>query len=269
MSRTRTGLVVGALITTLLLSLIDINAVATAAPAIGRSFGAGAIAQVPWLVVAYSLAETVTQPLYGRLTDRHGPRPILLAALGLFGLGSILCATASSMIELALLRTVQGLGAAGLLSVTFVLLGHIRADSESDGSAGNVAAGAMLAFGLTVGPIIGGTLTEHLGWRSIFWLNLPLTTAAFGVLFAFLRIETERSLERIDWSAAALLVVAGAGLQTVCLEIAGDLRLPSMLSAAIGVAGAVLLPAPWSGGRGAPRIPSSRPSSCATGRCAG
>ena len=85
MSRLQTGAVIGAAISTLLLSLLDTNILTAAAPSIGRDLGGGAVAQVPWLIVAYALAETVAQPLYGRLADRHGPRPVLLAALALFG----------------------------------------------------------------------------------------------------------------------------------------------------------------------------------------
>jgi MFS family permease len=235
MSRLQTGAVIGAAISTLLLSLLDTNILTAAAPSIGRDFGGGAVAQVPWLIVAYALAETVAQPLYGRLADRHGPLPVLLAALAVFGLGSVLCASAGSMPELVALRVLQGLGAAGLLSVTFVLIAHLRPE-ENEGGGGNAAAAVMLAAGLVMGPLLGGTIVEHVGWRWIFWINVPVTAAVFAVIAICLRIETERSHEPIDWRAAALLAAAAAALQLVCLSIGPDPLLGGWALALVAVA---------------------------------
>jgi MFS family permease len=218
MGQWQTGVVIGGGIATLLLALLDTTIVTTAAPAVARDFGGNALSLVPWLAVAYALAETVTQPLYGKLTDRHGPRRMLLVALSLFTLGSVACSLASSMDQLIALRVVQGLGAAGLMSVTFVLFGHLRAASDRGNGGGNAAAGVILAIGLILGPLVGGSIVQHIDWRWIFWVNLPVCVTVIVIMASCLRLPTERqSTERrqepIDWAAAALLAAAAGALQ--------------------------------------------------------
>ncbi|MDN5766260.1 MAG: MFS transporter [Humibacillus sp.] len=212
--------VIGASIATLLLAQLDTNIVTTAAPSIAGSFGGSALGRVPWLVTAYALAETVAQPLYGKLADRHGPRAPLLGALLLFLLGSLACASAWSMTSLVLLRVIQGLGAAGLLTVTFVLLGQVRAEGEHDGgAAGNAVAGVMLALGLVAGPILGGTVVEHVSWRWVFLLNVPIVVVVLVVTATCLRVRTAHSATPIDWVAASLLATTAISLQLLCLRL--------------------------------------------------
>ena len=202
----------------LLVSLLDMNVVTAAAPSIGRYFGAAATAHIPWLVSAYALAETVAQPLYGKLTDRLGVRPILLASIVLFGVGSVLCGFAPSMTALIFFRLLQGLGAAGLHSTTFVLLGHLRtATGTDDDGAGNSAGGVLLAVGIVAGPLLGGTIIAHMDWRWIFWINVPILAVILLVLLIFLRLSIEQRTEPIDWPAAGALAGAAVALQLVCV----------------------------------------------------
>ena len=155
--------VIGACVATLLLAILDINIVTNTGPAIARAIAPhGGVSQVPWLVAIYALVATVVQPLYGKLADSFGSRAVYLGTVGLFILGSLLCAAATSMPELLLFRAIQGLGGGGLLSVTVVILGHLRAEHpETSGDGGNAAAGLMIGLGLVVGPLIGGTLVAH------------------------------------------------------------------------------------------------------------
>jgi MFS family permease len=215
MPRWRARVILGAALTTLLLALLDTTIVTTAAPAIARDFGGGALRQVPWLTAAYALAETVAQPLYGKLTDRHGPRPVLLVALSLFTLGSLACGLSTSMTELVGLRVVQGLGSAGLLSVTFVLLGHLRAGADEPGSGGSLPASVLLAVGLIAGPLAGGSIVAHIDWRWVFWVNLPACAVVLVVMAVWLRLPAERRPEPVDWPAAALLAMAAGAVQLV------------------------------------------------------
>jgi MFS family permease len=212
----RVRAVIAAGIATILLALLDATIVTTAAPVIARDFGGDAISRIPWLTVAYALAATVTQPLYGKLADRHGPRRVLLVALGLFTLGSVSCGFSTSMDQLVALRVVQGLGAAGLMSVTFVLFGHLRARTAQTNTGGNTAAGVMLAFGLSVGPLAGGTIVEHIEWRWIFWVNVPVCLAIIVVVSACLPPDSQRRSDPMDWIAAGLLA-AGAGAAQLAL----------------------------------------------------
>lgn len=216
MSR-RSGLVVQvAALVTLLVAVLDTNIVASAAPSIAADFGTQALAQLPWLVTAYALAETVSQPLYGKLTDKHGVRPVMLSALALFLVGSLLCGMAPSMSVLSALRVLQGLGAAGLLSVTFTLIGHLRALSDDDAS-GNAAAGVLLAIGLIGGPVVGGTVVAHIGWRWIFWINVPVVVAVLVIVARHLHLAETSHKVRIDWPTAGFLIMAALAIQSLCL----------------------------------------------------
>src|ERR1700742_1957020 len=172
--------VLGACVATLLLAILDINIVTNTGAAIARDIDPhGGISQVPWLLAIYALVAPVAQPLYGKLADSYGPKVVFLGTVGLFIVGSLLCAAAISMPELLLFRAVQGLGGGGLLSVTVVILGHLRAETpEQSGDGGNAAAGLMVGLGLVAGPLVGGTLVAHGSWRWIFLINIPLAAAA-------------------------------------------------------------------------------------------
>jgi MFS family permease len=209
----------GAGLAALLLAILDQTIVASAAAPIVRDLHpAGGVGEIPWLIAAYTLASTCVQPLYGKLADRFGPRPIFLTSLGLFLAGSALCAAANSVGELIVFRAVQGLGGGGLLSVTIVALGHLRHERrELDGNGGgNMMAAALVGIGLVLGPTLGGQIVEHLSWRWVFLINLPLGGLAWAAAWWSMRLPHHDEPTPLDLLGSALLALVAACLLLAC-----------------------------------------------------
>ncbi|HZM47411.1 MAG TPA: MFS transporter, partial [Burkholderiales bacterium] len=178
-------LVFPGVIGTMFLAAVDQTILATALPAISASFGG--FADLSWVAVAYLLAATVTAPLYGHLGDRFGRRRMLLAALAVFTLGSVACAAAPTFAALSGGRALQGLGGGGLMSLSQALISEHVPPRERARFQGYFA--AVFAVSSTLGPVLGGYLTEHLSWRAVFAINLPL---AAGAALLTLRIPQSR-----------------------------------------------------------------------------
>ena len=140
------------------LGALDQTIVATALPTIGRHFGD--LEQLAWVVTAYLLTGTAVTPLYGKLADIHGRRPLMLIAIGLFVLGSVACALATSMTMLVLGRALQGLGGGGLMALAQTIIADIVSPRERGRYQGYI--GAVFATSSVGGPVLGGFLTEHL-----------------------------------------------------------------------------------------------------------
>ncbi len=167
------------------LSALDQTIVSTALPTIGLAFGD--VANLPWVVTAYLLTATAVTPLTGKLADIYGPRPVLLAGIGLFLIGSVACALATNMVSLVLARALQGIGGGGLISLAQTIIGVMVAPRERGRYQGYFA--AVFISSSIAGPVMGGFMAEHLHWSLIFWINVPL-----GLLAA---VMSERSLRRL------------------------------------------------------------------------
>jgi len=175
------------------LAVVDQTIVATALPAIAAA--TGEVERVSWIVVAYLIAATVAAPIYGRLGDSFGRRKMMFFALPIFIVASVFCALAPSIELLTLARILQGLGGGGLMTLSQALIGETIPPRERARYQGYIATVAVCAN--SFGPVAGGYLTEHLGWPSIFWINVPIGLCAFGLTFRL----PNPAVERVKWRA--------------------------------------------------------------------
>jgi EmrB/QacA subfamily drug resistance transporter len=186
------------------LSSLDTTVVATALPTIvGDLHG---LRDLSWLATSYLLTAMVSTPLYGKLGDLYGRKRIFLIALVVFLVGSALCGAAQSMNQLIIFRAVQGLGAGGLMSLPFAILGDLVPTRDVAKFIGYSSLVFLVAS--VGGPILGGVFAEHLSWRLVFYINLPLGVIALLILTRYLHPVERRTEHRIDYAGAALLVGA-------------------------------------------------------------
>ncbi len=198
------SIVIGILLA-MLLAALDQTIVATALPTIGRALGDAG--QLPWVVTSYLLTSTAVTPLYGKLSDIHGRRLILLIGIGTFVLGSLACALAPSMTVLILARALQGLGGGGLISLAQTIVADVVAPRERGRYQGYIA--GVFVTSSVAGPVLGGFFAEHLHWSMIFWINLPLGLVAFLMTNRVLRrLPRHERPHRLDLLGAVLMVLA-------------------------------------------------------------
>jgi EmrB/QacA subfamily drug resistance transporter len=197
------------------LGSIDQTIVAAALPVIARSFGG--LALTTWVVTGYLLAATVAAPIYGRLGDAFGRRRMLLWALGLFLVGSFICAIASSLMLLVIGRCLQGFGGGGLMTLAQALIGEVVSPKERGRYQGWF--GAVFALASMIGPAAGGVMTHYIGWRSIFWINLPLSALAAAIA-SRLRPASVTGKFRTD-SSGILLFTAGTVTLLLVFTVGG------------------------------------------------
>ncbi len=191
------------------LGALDQTIVATALPTIGRHFGD--LGDLAWVVTAYLLTATAVTPLYGKLSDIHGRRVMLLIAIGLFVVGSIACALAPSMTALVFARACQGLGGGGLMALSQTIIADIVSPRERGRYQGYIA--AVFATSSVGGPVLGGFLTQHLDWSLIFWINLPLGLVALGITSNVLkRVPFHPHKHELDIIGALLMMAAAVAL---------------------------------------------------------
>jgi len=196
------------LMVTLLLAALDQTIVATALPKVVSELGG--ITQYSWVFTAYMLGSTVTVPLYGKLGDAHGRKPLFIVAITIFLAGSALCGLAQNMVELVIFRAVQGVGAGGLFPLTLAMVGMIippRDRGRYQGLIGSVFAAASI-----IGPLVGGFIVDHLSWRWIFYVNLPVGGVALAVILVTMPKRPYKQQHSIDWLGAGILAMGTSSL---------------------------------------------------------
>jgi len=196
------------LMVALLLAALDQTIVATALPRVVSELGG--ISQYSWVFTAYMLGSTVTVPLYGKLGDAHGRKPLFIVAITIFLAGSALCGLAQNMVQLVVFRAIQGVGAGGLFPLTLAMVGMIvppRDRGRYQGLIGSVFAAASI-----IGPLIGGFIVDNTSWRWIFFVNLPVGVVALAVILVTMPKRATKQEHSIDWLGAGILAAGTTAL---------------------------------------------------------
>jgi EmrB/QacA subfamily drug resistance transporter len=210
--RSERGPVLAAVMLSTGLVAIDSTIIATAVPSIVKEIGG--FTEFPWLFSIYLLAQAVSVPVYGKLNDLFGRKPVILWGIGLFLLGSIMCGLAWSIWPLIAFRLVQGLGAGAIMPTTITIVGDLYSVRERATVQGYMA--SVWAIASVVGPTLGGVFAEWVSWRWIFFVNIPLCLLAGAMIVRAFHERVDRRRPVIDYRGAVLLT---AGLTLVILGV--------------------------------------------------
>jgi EmrB/QacA subfamily drug resistance transporter len=203
--------ILSGLMTGMLLAALDQTIVSTALPTIVGDLGG--LQHLSWVVTAYLLASTASTPLYGKISDLYGRKPVFRFAIVVFLIGSALSGLSTQMWELIGARAIQGLGAGGLMALAFAIIGDVIPPRERGRYQGYF--GAVFAVSSVAGPLLGGFFVEHLSWHWIFFINIPLGIIALVVTDRALHgLKHVRREHSIDYLGAVLLVT---GVSTLLL----------------------------------------------------
>jgi EmrB/QacA subfamily drug resistance transporter len=222
------------------LAALDQSIVGTAMKTIVTDLGGAD--QVTWTVAAYLIASTVSTPLYGKLSDQFGRRPVFQFVIAVFLVGSLLGGLSQNMTMLVLARAIQGLGGGGLMSLAFTIIGDIVSPRERGRYTGYF--GAVFGLSSVAGPLLGGLITDHLSWHWVFLVNLPVGVVAWFIVARNLRLPHIPTKHKVDFLGASLLV-AGTSALLFVLQWGGRAGWPwtGGRVIALGAAGVLLLAA--------------------------
>jgi MFS family permease len=215
LSQRRILIIIGALLLGMLLAALDQTIVATALPTIAGDLHG--LSHISWVVTAYLLASTVSTPLWGKLGDLYGRKAFFQAAIVIFLIGSALAGLANSLLVLIVFRAVQGIGGGGLLTGAQTIVADVVPPRDRGRYQGLF--GSVFGVSSVLGPLIGGFFVDHLSWRWVFYVNLPIGAVALAVVAAVLPGRLRRAEHRIDYVGTVLL--AGAASSLVLLTSLG------------------------------------------------
>jgi EmrB/QacA subfamily drug resistance transporter len=197
-----------ALLVTLALAAIDSTVVTTAVPSIVKDLGGFTI--FPWIFSIYLLTQSVSVPVYGRIADLYGRRPILYTGIAIFLLSSVFCGVAPNMPLLIAARALQGLGAGAIVPIVQTVIGDLYSVRERSRVQGYTA--SVWGVASILGPIVGGAITQYISWRWIFFINLPFGVVAITLLSRRLHETVERKEHKIDFTGAIIMSIGLSAL---------------------------------------------------------
>jgi EmrB/QacA subfamily drug resistance transporter len=226
-----------ALMLGMFLAALDQTIVSTALPTIVGDLGG--LNHLSWVVTSYLLASTVSTPIYGKLGDMVGRKPVFLAAILIFLAGSMLAGLSQSMGELIGFRALQGIGAGGLMVGAQAIIGDIVSPRERGKYMGVI--GSVFALASVAGPLLGGFLVDNLSWRWVFYVNMPVGALAVLIVSTRLHLHTPHTRHRIDY-VGTLLLSSGVGA-LILLTTWGGVQYAwgSSTIVGLGIAGILLL----------------------------
>jgi EmrB/QacA subfamily drug resistance transporter len=221
----------------MLLAALDQTIVATALPTIVSELGG--INHLSWVVTAYLLASTSSTPLYGKISDLFGRKGVFQTAIVVFLAGSALSGLAQNMGQLIAFRALQGLGAGGLIALAMAIIGDVVSPRDRGRYQGYM--GAVFAFASVAGPLLGGFFVDHLTWRWVFYINLPVGAVALAVTSVVLDLPFQRVRHAVDYLGAGLLVTSVTSILLVTVWGGGQYAWDSPEIIGLALLGVALL----------------------------
>ena len=237
LSQRQIWLVFSGLMAGMLLASLDQTVVSTAMPTIVGELGG--LEHLSWVITAYLLTSTACMLLYGKLSDLYGRKLLFQVAIVIFLIGSLLSGLSQNMLQLIAFRGVQGLGAGGIMILSQAVVGDVIAPRERGRYQGYM--GTVFGVSSVAGPLIGGFFTDHLTWRWVFYVNIPVGIAALMVTSVALRLPMHRFERGIDYRGAFLMVAGISALLLLTSWGGIEYAWGSPVIIGLGIAGVVLL----------------------------
>jgi EmrB/QacA subfamily drug resistance transporter len=210
----RRRLVTGACMLAIFMAAVEGTIVSTAMPTIVADLGGFRL--YSWVFSAYFLTQAVTTPIYGRLADLFGRKPVFYVGAGIFLIGSAACGFTWSMISLIVFRTFQGLGAGAVQALASTIVGDIYAPADRARLQGWLS--SIWGIAAVIGPLLGGFIVEHLTWSYVFWINLPIGVVAIAILALFLDEGMTPRRHHIDYVGSILLMLGVGAIMVVLVQ---------------------------------------------------
>lgn len=206
--------ILAALMFTIMLAAIDVTIISTAIPHIVGDLGG--FSMFSWVFSIYLLTQTVTIPIYGKLSDLFGRKPILLFGMIIFLLGSLTSALSWNMLSLIIFRGVQGIGAGAIMATVNTIAGDIYTIEERAKIQGWLS--SVWGMAAIIGPTLGGTFAEYLSWRWVFLVNLPIGIVAFLLIVVFFKERRVKQTQKVNYWGAVLMLLAGSSAMFTLME---------------------------------------------------